>query len=464
MLVEIHATGRKSSNSRSEEVWLIGFAKDEQILEIETIDYVSDGRWTVREERANHFCLALMASGDAKMSMDIDADKLMLRFMRHPWSGIVSVQVNNLKRDFNLYGPENASPVEIYVSDDSIATLNEIKAKRLGDIKSNDIVGLAAPCWRGVFAATKDIFEHVIPIPANPDITPSEATAAMQDEAIETILASPAQHFVVSGGDFLFLDIVRKVRHQNPDKKFHLMFHGAFLALGMTLDRDILMAWIHATKLGDVEGIICVKRGMDELCRLLGAPAIFMPLTFPKPPLIRQDIGRSDHNRKLGMWLSRSDDPRKSCPALPYALGLVPQVELNAAGVNWPILSMAASQGVKLGWYSSDPIPKHLLRDRMAQMDLNLYITASECSPMLPLESLALGVPCLMGPVSYYFEDDAYLCSRLIVEDIADPLLIRDKIDQALAERNQIMDAYKVYCDNHTSKTWHILEDFIKKN
>jgi glycosyltransferase involved in cell wall biosynthesis len=202
---------------------------------------------------------------------------------------------------------------------------------------------------------------------------------------------------------------------------------------------------------------------MDRLCEALGVRSAFLPLHYPemrKPRIAeRRDVDGQPKN--LGVWLSRGDDPRKACPALPYALRGLEGVVFNGSGINWDIATLVRRMGIPIGYVSSDPIPQRQLADIMGRMDLNIYITASECSPMIPLESLALGVPCLMGPVTYYFDDDDYLRDRLIVPDITDPLMIRSHILRALAERDEIMDAYTAYQIKHLGKTDRILEKFV---
>ena len=64
---------------------------------------------------------------------------------------------------------------------------------------------------------------------------------------------------------------------------------------------------------------------------------------------------------------------------------------------------------------------------------------------MLPLESMSVGVPCLVGPTSHLFEDDPWLFERLVVPfpDRAD--VIADYVGRALRERSEIMPAYCRY-------------------
>lgn len=99
----------------------------------------------------------------------------------------------------------------------------------------------------------------------------------------------------------------------------------------------------------------------------------------------------------------------------------------------------------------------------LSRMHLNLYVTLSECSPMLPLESLAVGVPCLFGPNSHLFEDHAYLHSRLVVPYPDRSDVIAHMIKQALAEREQIIAEYIVYAPKYNRYCRQLLSDLFHR-
>ena len=70
-------------------------------------------------------------------------------------------------------------------------------------------------------------------------------------------------------------------------------------------------------------------------------------------------------------------------------------------------------------------------------MDLNMYVTLSECSPMVPLESMALGVPVLVGPTTTYFDHEPVL-EGLVVRSPEDMKSIQTTIEHVLENYNDI--------------------------
>ena len=82
------------------------------------------------------------------------------------------------------------------------------------------------------------------------------------------------------------------------------------------------------------------------------------------------------------------------------------------------------------------------LLNRMAQNDLNLYVTFTECSPVVPLESLELGVPCITGNNHHYFRNSK-LYDYLVVksEDNIDEIYSKARI--AIENKDEIIKLYK---------------------
>lgn len=463
MKICIEVQGKSSAVASGTEMWLVRVAGRDGDIRLADLESSFDGGCAIREERTLGLGPALFSAGPAKVEFDAPDGDVRLNFLTHQRGGFVSIVAGAHRRRINLFSSGSHRILEVVCSTKSIKTSEDSQDDELNGADANSIAAIAVPKWRGVFTATHKIFRHVLPCPRDINAAPSEISEQEVGEVVERILRSPIRHWFISGGDIELLQIVKRTRDQDPDKRFYLLFHGAFLALGMTLDRKILMAWIEAARQGEVDGILTVKRGMDRLCQALGVRSAFLPLHYPemrKPRIVeRRDVDGGPKN--LGVWLSRGDDPRKACPALPYALHGLEGVVFNGSGINWDIATLVRRMGTPIGYVSSDPIPQRQLTEIMGRMDLNIYITASECSPMIPLESLALGVPCLMGPVTYYFDDDDYLRDRLIVPDITDPLMIRSHIRRALSERNEIMDAYGAYEAKHVGETDRILEKFV---
>jgi hypothetical protein len=95
-------------------------------------------------------------------------------------------------------------------------------------------------------------------------------------------------------------------------------------------------------------------------------------------------------------------------------------------------------------------------------MHLNLYVTLSECAPMVPLESLAAGAPCLFGPSCHYFEDDARLHGALVVGQPDSAAAIAAAAERALAERDGIVSAYAAWAPGYNAAAVESMRRFLE--
>ena len=107
------------------------------------------------------------------------------------------------------------------------------------------------------------------------------------------------------------------------------------------------------------------------------------------------------------------------------------------------------------------PMPRKELLRRMAGNDLNLYVTFTECAPLIPLESLELGVPCLTGNNHHYWEGTE-LGEYLIVDEADDVNKIHDKMEKCVANREKILRLYREWKKEYDVEARKSVEDFLK--
>ena len=73
---------------------------------------------------------------------------------------------------------------------------------------------------------------------------------------------------------------------------------------------------------------------------------------------------------------------------------------------------------------------------------------ADDTIRLVPLESFALGVPCLVGPSSHMFRSHDLLREALVVKHPHSPFEIAEKITWALAHQAELFEAYLSYYED----------------
>jgi len=129
-------------------------------------------------------------------------------------------------------------------------------------------------------------------------------------------------------------------------------------------------------------------------------------------------------------------------------LKMVPNVALMGAGLDPKSMQMINDLKLPFRQISADPLPQSQMFNRMRKTGLTLYVTVSECSPMVPLESFALGVPCLVGPSSHIFRSHDLLREALVVKNPHSPAEIAEKMAWALGHQEELFEAYLSYYED----------------
>ncbi|WP_131195241.1 hypothetical protein [Lichenihabitans psoromatis] len=378
-----------------------------------------------------------------------------IRLLTHPWSGAVRLIWQGREQEIDLYaaktatididlpGPANAATTTILRPDPKVAqaaleaTLEglgsalRLTLERLSAAGSahSRVVAVSTPRWRGVTAATTALFQATFPMPYGIEGHPDDLT----DQDIETyarvLAALPIDQIVISGGDRFFLKLIDAVEAINPRITFTLLWHSSYLQMGEPHDLALLTLWLDAARDRRIRRIGVVKRGMEAFFQRFGIEAVFVQNAVP---FTTSDVVPTRNTQRVGLWLSGSSEYRK----VPYntlcAVSLIDGIELTGSGFDPRAMMLARELRLRAPEISPTPLPHAMMLRHMRRTALTLYVTVSECMPMVPLESIAAGVPCLIGPSCHLFADDPVLRELYVVERPGSPDHIAGRIRDAL--------------------------------
>ena len=105
-------------------------------------------------------------------------------------------------------------------------------------------------------------------------------------------------------------------------------------------------------------------------------------------------------------------------------------------------------------------IPRAELIQRMSECDINLYVTYSECAPMLPLESFYVDVPCITGNNHHYFKGTE-LEKYLVVNNENNPIDIKETIDNCLKNTDKVLSLYEKFSEDNLKEGQRLVKKFI---
>lgn len=161
---------------------------------------------------------------------------------------------------------------------------------------------------------------------------------------------------------------------------------------------------------------------------------------------------------KLGLY-SAGTDWRKNTYNQVMAASLFKNATLEVIPLRYEFQKIAYKNDLNI--IGSD---SHLKREdlllEMAKNDITLYVTFSECAPMLPIESLEVGTICITGNNHHYF-DNTKLYDYLVVEREDDVMAIYEKINYALEHKDEIFKLYKEWKKSNDKRTKKSVEEFL---
>jgi len=313
------------------------------------------------------------------------------------------------------------------------------------------VLAIAPSGYTGVSTATGRLF------PVTVDVGVADLVfASDRRRLVEAVRRTRAGQIVFSGWVEGYESLVRDLRRRGEAPWVGVLWHGSPMQLA---DRDERRQYDRVTALareGVVDRLGFFKSGEGEAHARRGLPAIDV---FNPPPdgaprtVVPQDAGE-DAPLRLGLFAA-GVSWRKNPYAMLAAAGRLEGVALTGV-LDAAAQAYARALGVAMEHVLAEPFDRPSLAKHIAAQHCNLYVTLSECSPLLPLESLHAGVPCLIGPSSHLFsgtpvrnereaeviEAARLLEDRLVVSRADDPRAIAAAIRIAVDDRAAILDAY----------------------
>ncbi len=315
---------------------------------------------------------------------------------------------------------------------DPLQGLNE--QQWLHDVTAISPVALAVvePTWRGVYSSMANLFPVCLGVLDG-------VTRRTAPRIADLIAQTGVSRVVFAEFPKTYIHLLDALERTGRKIDAYVIWYNAFMMLN---DR-------HWKTLSGIKQLVAERRirkigfaksGMAEVFQWMQIPSSFVLHAIAKTPWAASEpmqggphLGVAAVN--LAVW-------RKLPFAMLAAATEIPGAIVHVAGANRLVEEF--SRGLRIdARIQREPIPQADMPRHLRSMHLNLYVTLSECCPMLPLESLSEGAPCLLGPNSHLFEDSAYLRSRLVVAYPERNEIVAESIRRALIERDDIIAAYR---------------------
>lgn len=287
------------------------------------------------------------------------------------------------------------------------------------------------PKFLGVTNATKELFDNLVPLG---DLYRKKDVYKIYD----AIIATNIKEVYFSAFCYNWKTLVIKLKKHNPSLIIKTFWHGSHSQIldtyGWCRNQEIIK--LHQN--GFIDQMGSCKASLIDFYEKNGYNSIFLNNTVS---FNGKDYISSVKNKKLKIGVySANTEWRKNMMTQVSVVKLLDNAVIDMVPINPEAARFASSLGVTIEGLEK-PIPREELLHRMAENDINLYVTFSECAPMLPLESLEVGVPCIAGNNHHFFKNSP-LEKYLIVNNETDIFEIKEKIELCLKNKDKILKLY----------------------
>lgn len=310
--------------------------------------------------------------------------------------------------------------------------------------------------WFGVYNATLELFhDHTI------DLGELNSKKYIKKIASEILKNKSIKQVVFSAMCIGWKDLILCLKTKDCNIKIKTFWHGNHSQVsepyGWARNEEIFD--LHKTGYIDLMGTC--KKSLIEFYKSQGYNAIFMT------NIINDNIKKlkaekyNDGKLHIGLYAAKSDDWRKNMYSQIAAVSYIKNAVIDMVPLNDDAIKFANSLHIPI-YGEKTSLPREELIKRMSRNDINLYVTFSECAPMVILESFAVDVPCISGNNHHYFENSK-LKDYLIVNNESSPKDISEKITLCLNNYKEILNEYKKWEKLNLNENKEQLNDFLER-
>lgn len=310
------------------------------------------------------------------------------------------------------------------------------------------------PDWLGVANATKELFENSAPlgeIHRKKDI----------DKIYSKIISSGYKKVIFSGFCIGWKSLAEKLDKTGIDVQTY--FHGSHSQVLEPYGWERNMEIYNLAKKGIVKKMAICKESLVNFYTHFGCNTF---LLTNKVDVAKCKKIRKDNDIVIGIYAAKTDIFRKNAFTQIAAAAIFKNnnpdknVRIDMIPLNKNAKTIAKLLDIEIDGISHS-VPREKIMEHLANCDLSLYVTFTECAPMSPLESFAQDTICIVGNNCHYFKGEE-LEKFIVVNQENNPEEISKKIEFALNNKEKVLNLYKSWEDKNRKMSEELLQAYLK--
>ncbi len=332
-------------------------------------------------------------------------------------------------------------------------TLYEIKKKdfleEVKNVKNNKNIVFYNKFWLGTKNAALELFENAVGIEEIED-------ERINDDIVSYISEKKIPLVIFSAFALGWDDLIIKIKENCPKVRIKIIWHGSNAMNSEEYDWECFRTIFDLLNKNILTSIAFVKKSMYEFYKEKGYNVEFLLNTVN---LTNNYSQSKSSGLKIGLYAS-GDRWVKNFYNQLAAASMFKDAVIDTIPLTYKAMRMAKIFKANLSG-SFNTLPREKVLERMAKNDINFYVTFSECAPLIPLESLELGVPCITSDNHHYWTGTE-LEKYLVVSKNDNIISIYEKAKYALENKETILKLYKEWKKDYDKKVKKNVEEFLK--
>lgn len=316
--------------------------------------------------------------------------------------------------------------------------------------KNEDYIVLYNPTWLGVAASTKGLFKNIVPLE---QVFGKRNIKRISNAIVESNIKSVIFSQIVDG----WCDVLEDIKRLNNNITIKVIWHGNcyefFSDYTWNLNKNIINLYNEKK----VDAFAFVRSTMYEFYKKQGFKCFYLQNNVFRDSN-NQNKKEHSSNVKIGIYNADTRELKNIYTSL-SAVKLIPNSIADIVPINdgaQKFVDILNLETTSLNNYISNDE----LMERIQENDINIYPTFTENSPMFPLESFEVGIPCILGNNNDYF-CGTELEKYVVLEKEDDSIYIKEKILSVLNNKDEIMHLYKNWKKDFNVKCDELVKDFI---
>ena len=318
---------------------------------------------------------------------------------------------------------------------------------------NRDYLLFSNPLWMGPSSSAKYMFGDYIPLMETRLCTNREVK-----RIVKFIVDSGRKLIIFNGLSLGWEYIIRDIKKSDQQIIIKVLHHGGDSRLARQLDFNIFMDILRLHNKGLIDELGILKKQQADLYIAKDYRVKFLMNTVDINKLYVSKSRRSDDAVRIGLYCS-GDYEWKNVFNQIAAASLIKNAELDIVPIDWKMEIYANHMRIAIDGSYTTLTNDDLLR-RITANDVNLYVSFAEASPLLPLESLEMGVPCITANNHHYWTGSP-LEKYLVVDRPDDEIAIYEKIEKVLANRDKIMELYAEWKLEYDKEAKRSIKEFL---